>query len=169
MNDLLKVGVITSTHGLKGELKVFPMTDDSGRFSALKSVIVFTFEEKKVLPIISVKYFKNIVIIKFKGINNIDDALGYKGKELYITRAQAVKCEEGEYFITDLIGLPVISDEGEALGRLSDVLVTGANDVYVVSQEGKKDLLLPAIKECILKIDLTQKIMQVHIMTGLRE
>jgi len=168
MDDLLKVGIITSTHGLKGEVKVFPTTDDVNRFSELKTVKLDTGREMMELKLSHVKFFKKMAILKFKGINHINDVEQYKGKELYITRDQAAACGEDEYFIGDLMGIKVVSDEQEELGELTDVLITGANDVYVVSREGSADLLLPAIKECILNIDMKQRLMQVHIMPGLR-
>lgn len=169
MEDLLQVGIITNTHGVKGEVKVFPTTDDPARFKKLKHVILDTGREKLPLDVTGVKFFKNMVILKFKDYDSINDVEKWKGKALCVTRENAVKCEEGEYFIADLIGLSVISDEGEALGELSDVLSTGANDVYVVTKTGEKDLLLPAIKECILSIDLEKQVMQVHVMDGLRD
>ncbi len=169
MEDLLQVGIITNTHGVKGEVKVFPTTDDPARFKKLKHVILDTGREKLPLDVTGVKFFKNMVILKFKDYNSINDVEKWKGKALCVTRENAVKCEEGEYFIADLIGLSVISDKGEALGELSDVLSTGANDVYVVTKTGEKDLLLPAIKECILSIDLEKQVMQVHVMDGLRD
>lgn len=169
MEDLLQVGIITNTHGVKGEVKVFPTTDDPARFKKLKHVILDTGREKLPLDVTGVKFFKNMVILKFKDYDSINDVEKWKGKALCVTRENAVKCEEGEYFIADLIGLSVISDKGEALGELSDVLSTGANDVYVVTKTGEKDLLLPAIKECILSIDLEKQVMQVHVMDGLRD
>lgn len=167
MNNLLQVGVITSTHGLKGEVKIFPTTDDKNRFKKLKEVILDTGKEQLKLEIQGVKFFKQFVILKFKGIDNINDVEKYKNASLLVTRENAVKLEEGEYFIADLIGLDVITDEDILLGQLKEVLFTGANDVYVVEGEDKKEILLPAIKDCILNVDLKKAIMQVHIMEGL--
>ncbi len=167
MENLLQVGVITSTHGLRGEVKVFPTTDDVNRFKELKEVILDTGKEKLALEIQGVKFFKQLVILKFKGIDHINDVEKYKNSTLLVTRENAVKLEEGEYFIADLIGLKVISDENVDLGLLKEVLFTGANDVYVIEGQDKKEILLPAIKDCILKVDLNERIMQVHIMEGL--
>lgn len=169
MEDLLQVGIITTTHGVNGEVKVFPTTDDPARFKKLKEVILDTGKEKIPLTVAQVKFFKNLVILKFKDHNNINDVEKWKSRGLYVTRENAVKCEAGEYFIADLMGLSVISDEGEELGELSDVLTTGANDVYVVSRAGEKDLLLPAIKQCILSIDMDERVIKVHVMDGLRD
>lgn len=169
MEDLLQVGIITTTHGVNGEVKVFPTTDDPARFKKLKQVILDTGREKISLTVTQVRFFKNLVILKFKDYDNINDVEKWKSKGLYVTRENAVKCEEGEYFIADLMGLSVFSDEGEALGELSEVLSTGANDVYVVTKAGERDLLLPAIRECILSIDMDERVMKVHVMDGLRD
>lgn len=169
MEDRLKVGVITSTHGVRGEVKVFPTTDDPKRFKELKRVMLDTGKEILDMEIASVKFFKNMVILKFKGIDNINDVEKYRRAELYVAREDAVPLAENEYFIADLIGLTVVSDEGEELGGLEDVLQTGANDVYVVSREGEKELLIPAIRECVREIDLTAGRMTVHLLPGLRE
>ena len=154
MEDLLQVGVITTTHGVRGEVKVFPTTDDPARFKKLKNVVLDTGKELVDLEVAGVKFFKNMVIVKFKGIDNINDVEKYRKKSLYVTRENAVKLKKNEYFIADLIGLQAESDEGEDLGELSDVLQTGANDVYVLSKEGTDDILLPAIKECVKEVDL---------------
>lgn len=169
MEDLLRVGIISSTHGICGEVKVFPTTDDTGRFKILKQVILDTGKEKIDLEIERVKFFKQFVILKFKGIDNINDVEKYRGKDLLVTRENAIPLEEGEYFITDLIGLEVISDEGEELGILKDVLQTGANDVYIVERKNGKELLLPAIKQCILQTDLENGVMTVHVLDGLMD
>ena len=169
MEDLLQVGVITSTHGVRGEVKVFPTTDDPARFKKLKKVILDSGKEQLELEIASVKFFKNMVIVKFKGIDNINDVEKYKKAGLFVTRDNAVKLKENEYFIADLIGLSVVSDEGEDLGTLADVLSTGANDVYVIKKEGTQDLLLPAIKDCIRKVDFDSQTMTVYVLPGLRD
>ena len=124
MEDLLQVGVITTTHGVRGEVKVFPTTDDPARFKKLKNVILDTGKEKLELEIAGVKFFKNMVILKFKGIDDINDVEKYRKKSLYVTRENAVKLKKDEYFIADLIGMKVSTDEGEELGTLSDVMQT---------------------------------------------
>lgn len=172
MEDLLQVGAVTTTHGVQGEVKVFPTTDDPKRFKKLKHVFLDTGKKQQELTeleITQVKFFKNLVILKFKGYDNINDVESWRGRPLFVTRDQAVACEEGEYFIADLMGLSVVSEEGETLGILTDVLQTGANDVYVVSQPGQKDLLLPAISDCILDVDMECRSMTVHLLPGLRD
>lgn len=169
MDNLLRVGVISSTHGIKGEVKVFPTTDDVNRFRELKDILLDTGKEQIVLEIEGMKFFKQFVILKFKGIDNINDVEKYKGKDLLITREKAVKLEEGEYFIFDLIGSKVITDEDVDLGELTEVLKTGANDVYVVKTKEGKELLIPYIKECVLHVDIEKKLIQVHMIPGLSD
>ena len=169
MNDMLRVGVISSTHGIRGEVKVFPTTDDPQRFKWLKEVILVTKRGNMTLEVSGVKFFKQFAILKFKGIDNINDIEMYKGCDLMVTRENAVPLEEDEYFIADLIGLTVVTDEGKELGRLKDVLQTGANDVYVVEMKGGKEVLLPVIRECVLDIDLEGGKVTVHLMPGLMD
>ncbi|MDY2596653.1 MAG: ribosome maturation factor RimM [Oliverpabstia sp.] len=167
MEQLLQVGVISSTHGVRGEVKVFPTTDDANRFKKLKKVILDTGMEKKELEIQGVKFFKQFVILKFKGIDNINDIEKYKGKSLYVTRENAVKLKKDEYFIADLIDMQVVLEDGTLLGILTDVMKTGANDVYCVDSEKYGEVLLPAIGECILDVDVEGRKMTVHLMPGL--
>ena len=162
-----RVGVISSTHGIRGEVKVFPTTDDPARFLDLKQVAVAVKRERRILEIEKVRFFKQFVIVKFKGIDNINDIESYKGAELWIDREQAVPLEENEYFIADLIGLAVMTDEGEKLGTLREVLQTGANDVYEVLMENGKTVLLPVTRECVLDVDLEKGEVLVHVLDGL--
>ena len=156
MEDTLRVGVISSTHGVRGEVKVYPTTDDVNRFKKLKTVILDTGREQMTLSIESVKEF-----------NNINEIEKYKGKDLLIRRDQAVKLAPNENFITDLIGLKVVTDEGKEFGTLTDVLQTGANDVYVIESLEGKEYLFPAIPQCILDVNLESQMVTVHILDGL--
>lgn len=167
MDDKLRVGVISSTHGLRGEVKVFPTTDDAKRFKDLKQVLLDTGKEELALEIETVKFIRNMVILKFREFNNINEIEKYKGKDLLIHRNQAVALGPDENFIVDLIGLQVVTDEGEVFGTLTDVIKTGANDVYAVEDKNGKEVLFPAIKQCILDINLEEGTMSVHIMDGL--
>lgn len=167
MEELLQVGAISSTHGIRGEVKVFPMTDDVRRFKKCRELILDTGKEKKTVEVEGVKFFKQFVILKFKGYDSINEIEAYKGKALYVTRANAVKLKKDEYFIADLIGLVVLDEDGTKIGVLKDVIETGANDVYSVETQEGKEILFPAIKECILKVDMENRQMHVHIMPGL--
>lgn len=167
MEELLQVGVITSTHGVRGEVKVFPTTDDAARFKQLKHVLLDTGREMKPLEIQGVKFFKQFVILKFKGIDNINDIERYKRCPLLVERKDAVELKEDEYFIADMIGIQVETEDGEVFGTLKDVMETGANDVYVIDTEEHGEVLVPAIKECILDVDVENCKMTIHLMDGL--
>ena len=167
MTELYQVGAITQTHGIRGEVKVFPMTDDVSRFKNMKELILDTGKEQIVLEVTSARPQKNLVILKFKGIDNINDVEKYRKKSLYVTRENAVKLKKDEYFIADLIGMKVSTDEGEELGTLSDVMQTGANDVYVISMTDGEEVLVPAIRDCIRDVDVEQGQMCVHLLPGL--
>ena len=167
MEDLLQVGIITSTHGVRGEVKVYPTTHDPRRFRRLNEAVLDTGREKLNLEIEGVKFFKQFVILKFKGLDNINDIEKYRQKSLYVTRKNAVRLQRDEYFIADLIGLKVQDEDGIELGTVKDVIETGANDVYEVEMADGRSLLLPAIKQCILNVDVENGMMQVHVLEGL--
>lgn len=167
MEQFLQVGVISSTHGVRGEVKVFPTTDDKTRFQELKEVILDTGKEQITLEIQNVRYFKQMVILKFRGIDNINDIERYKGRPLLVKREQAVPLEENEYYVADLIGMEVLTEDGVRFGRLMDVMETGANDVYVIQTNNQKEVLIPAIRDCILNVDPENKQMTIHLMKGL--
>ncbi len=169
MEQFLRVGVISSTHGVRGEVKVFPTTDDPARFKKLKKVTVDAKQGRMELEITGVKFFKNQVILKFQGYDSIEAIEKYKGADLLVNREDAVPLGENENYIADLIGMDVVTEEGESLGILKDVLETGANDVYIVETAGKGELLLPAIRDCILDVNVEEKRMRVHLLEGLRD
>lgn len=167
MEKRLQVGVISSTHGIRGEVKVFPTTDDASRFRQLKKVYLDTGREKIPLEIVGVKFLKQFVILKFKGIDDINQIEGYKGKSLLIDREDAVELQEDEYFIADILGLQVYTEDGVLFGVLKDVMETGANDVYVVDTREHGEVLIPAIRDCILDVDPEAGRMTIHLLEGL--
>lgn len=169
MEEFLRVGVVTTAHGVKGELKVFPTTDDALRFKKLKSLFVDKKNVRKEFKVSSVKFFKQFVILKLEGIDTMDDALLYKDADLYVDRKHAVKCETDEYFITDLIGLRVFDESDKELGILTEVYETGANDVYEITMNDDRTFLLPAIKDCILDVDIKAGSITVHLLDGILE
>lgn len=166
MTEEFQVGAITQTHGIRGEVKVFPTTDDVNRFKKLKSVIADTGKSRIELHIASVKFFKQFVILRFKEYDNINDVEYLKGAKLLVERANAVALKKDEYYIADLIGLKVCTDTGEDFGTIKDVLQTGANDVYVIDHNNS-EILVPAIKDCIQTIDLDSGLVTIHLMEGL--
>ena len=158
MEQFLQVGVISSTHGVRGEVKVFPTTDDPKRFLDLKKVLLDTGKERISLEISGVRFFKKLVIVKFKGIDNINEIEKYKGCALLVG--------EDEYYIADLIGMEVVTDGGDK-GVLKNVLSTGANEVYVIEFERLGEVLVPAIRQCILDVDVENARMRVYLPEGL--
>ena len=167
MEQYLRVGVISSTHGIAGEVKVFPTTDDKNRFKKLKDCFISTKSGLFPVKIEKVKFFKQMVILKFEGMNDINTIIPYKNCDIMVSRENAVPLEEGEFFICDVIGAAVYTDDGKEFGELKDVLQTGANDVFVVSYENGKEALFPVIPECVLDINVEDKKVVVHIMPGL--
>jgi 16S rRNA processing protein RimM len=151
MNDFLAVGVIINAHGLHGELKIFPLTDDIRRFRKLEKVFIDGAEKK----VVWCKLQTDRVILKLEGIDSIEEAQKYFKKYLEVKREDAVELSEGSYFIADLIGCIVFDTDGRNLGAISDVIKTGSNDVYWI-REGK-ELLIPALKDIVLEVDVENK------------
>ncbi len=166
MTESFQIGIITSTHGLHGEVKVFPTTDDTGRFSSLKEVYADTGSRKLTLHVSGARYFKQFVILKFKEYSDINEVEFLKKAVLSVDRDNAIPLDSDEYYVADLMGMKVITDDDRTLGTVSDVIATGANDVYVVDGEGAQ-ILIPAIKDCILDVDPAGGIMRVHLLEGL--
>lgn len=169
MTDRFQVGVIASTHGLHGEVNVFPTTEDPNRFKKLKKVTLHTKRGEEIeLDVQSANFFKKFVIVKFKQFNDINEVEKLKGCELTIERKDAIKLQPGEYYCADLIGLTIVDEEGTVLGTLVDVIQTGANDVYEMKREdGEENVYIPAIKDCILDIDIENKQIKIHVIPGL--
>ena len=166
MEQFLQVGAITSTHGIRGEVKVFPTTDDPARFKKLKKVILDMGKRQIEMEIQSVRFFKQFVIVKFKGIDNINDVEQYKGGALFVNREDAVRLEENEYYIADLIGMDVFTQEGH-FGVVKDVMETGANEVYIIDSDAHGEVLVPAIRQCIEEVDVDNGKMQIRLLEGL--
>lgn len=166
--EFLEVGKIINTHGLRGDVKVIPWTDMPEDFEEIPVVYIRKKNDNEQLTVSKIKYQKNNLIVKFKELNDINQAEKYKGLVLYANREDLWELEEGVYYIADLIGLDVYDESGK-IGVLSDVFNTGANDIYEVRREGKKNLLLPVIDEVVREIDLENKRITVHVMEGLDE
>ena len=168
MDDLLRVGIITSPHGIRGEVNVYATSDDPDKFEKLDYVIVQRKNSSEQMDVEDVKYFKNMVILKLSGIKDRNAAENYRNAELMIHRSQS-PCEEGQYYVADLLGLKVYNEKDELIGVVSDFMETGANDVFVITKNDKKELLLPDIPECILDIDVEAGKMQVYVLPGLED
>ena len=167
MEKYLEVGQIVNTFGIKGQVKVKPFTDDIKRFDKLKEVYVDKKNELRLFQIEKVNYSKNMVILKLKGIETPEEAERLRNSYLKINRKDAKKLPEGTYYIADLIGLDVYTDENKLLGKVDYIYNAGSSDIYVVKDEQGKEILLPAIKEVLKQVDLENKKIIVHIIKGL--
>ncbi|MEG0012555.1 MAG: ribosome maturation factor RimM [Cellulosilyticaceae bacterium] len=168
MEAMFTIGKIVNTHGVKGEMRILPSTDDIKRFEKLKEVTVINREEK-VYEIVGIRYHKNFVLLRFKGIDTLDAAELLKNATIKISRKDSLPLNEDEYYISDLYDMKVMTEEGRELGEIKDILYTGSsNDVYVVfNKETNKEILIPAIKQCIKKVDVSANQMTVHLLEGL--
>lgn len=167
MEQLMEIGQIVNTYGIKGFLKVNPFTDNINRFEDLDSIYIQTKKDLEIFKIEEVKYSKNMVLLKLKGIDDINIAESYRNCYIKINRDDAVKLPQDTYFIVDLLNMEVITEEGEKLGYIFDVYPTGSNDIYVVRNDEGKQVLLPAIGQVIKKVDTKSKKMIVHLLAGL--
>ena len=167
MQGNLEIGQIVNTLGIKGFVKVNRFVDDISRYDDLEKVYVRRNKELKEMEVEEVKYHKNMVLLKFKGIDRVEDAELLRNSYLEVDRENAIELQEGEYFIADLLGLNIFDEEGKELGKLEDIFNTGSNDIYVVRTEDGKQLLLPAISEVIKEINLEESKIVVHLLEGL--
>lgn len=167
MQEYLEVGQIVNTFGVKGIVKVNPFTDDITRFEDLKKLFICKKDQMQEIEIEEVKYHKNMVLLKLKGIDDINKAERLKGLYLKIHRKDAIPLPEGTYFIADLIGLKVYADDGKLLGKVDDIYNNGSTDIYVIKDELGKQILLPGIEEVLKEINLEQEKIIVHLLKGL--
>ena len=167
MENFLEIGQIVNSYGLKGQMKIVPFTDDITRYSDLKTIYIEMNKQLKEFKIEQVKYHKNNVLIKLEGIDDINDTEQFKNCYVKVDRTNAVELPEDSYFIVDLLGLEVFTEDNNLLGKIVDVFPTGSNDVYVVKDELGKQILLPAIGEVIKNVDIPNKKMIVNLIKGL--
>lgn len=165
--DFIIIGKIVSTQGNKGEVKVIPLTDSIDRFDKLTDVFIREGNIEKLLKINNLKTKKNAVILKFEDIDNIEKAKMIVQSFLKVKRSNAVKLPKDTYFIFDIIGLEVYTNENELLGKVDNIISTGSNDVYVVKNKNKKEILIPAIREIIKNIDVEKKRITINMVDGL--
>lgn len=171
MEDMLRIGVVTTTHGLRGEVKVFPTTDDVNRYKKTDEVILVTKNGNLTLHVESARFFKNIVIVKFKEFNDINEVEGFRKCDIMVTRENALPLSEGEYYLCDVIGCKVLDvDKDEAeIGEVIDVIETGANHVFTVRTVNGTEVLFPVIPDCIKEVNTDEKIVRAHVMKGLMD
>ncbi len=161
--NLLEIGQIVNTHGLRGDVKVMPWCDDPEVFHELAYVLI----DGKEYEIEKSAIHKNMVLLKLEGINHINDAEGYRNKILYVPRAELGDLPEGTYYICDLLGCSVETDTGRILGTIRDIIKTGSNDVYVVEDDAKNQTLVPVIDECVKSVDIDAKQVIISPLKGL--
>ncbi|NLL70164.1 MAG: 16S rRNA processing protein RimM [Epulopiscium sp.] len=172
MGKYMQIGKVVNTHGIRGVFKIIPTTDDPTRFSLLDFVFLYHNQQRKKYEIEQLQFHKQFILLKCKEISTMDEAETLKGAIVEIPRSMALPLEENEYYIGDLYGLEVFTTGHQYLGKLTDIIFTGSNDVYVVEDpknSSQKPMLLPAIRQCIQKIDLENKKMIVYVMEGLEE
>lgn len=170
MKEYFEIGKITGTHGIRGTMRVFPTTEDPTRFERLKEIIVEIRGKQETFHIQKIAYHKQFILLTVKEITDINVAELYKNGRILIPDAMAIPLEENEYYTRDLYGMRVVTEDGEELGELTQIFETGANDVYIVKKSPQdKELLLPAIKDCIRKVDVENNVMTVKLLEGLRE
>ncbi len=167
--NLLEVGKIVNTHGLRGEVKVVPWTDYPEVFEDIEYVYIKKKNDYERLDIKGIKYQKSNLIVRFSQLKDINEAEKYKNMVLYTEREMLGDLPEGTYYIADLIGLDVVKEDGEKVGVIADVFNTGSNDIYDIKREGKKNMLLPVIDEVVLNIDIEAKKVTVRMMDGLED
>lgn len=168
MENYFVIGNIVNTQGIKGEVRVMPTVDDVSRFELLEHIFIDRKGNIKEYEIENVRFHKQFVLLKLKGVDDMTTAETLKGTVIKITEDMAIPCEDDEYYIRDLYDMEVVTVEGEKLGIITDVIFTGANDVYAVKNEEGKEILIPAIKECIIKVDVENNAMTVKLLEGLR-
>lgn len=168
MENYFVVGNIVNTQGIKGEVRVMPTVDDVARFKLLDHIFVDRKGNIKEYEVENVRFHKQFVLLKLKGVDDMNTAETLKGTVVKITEDMAVPCEEDEYYIKDLYDMKVVTIDGEELGVISDVIFTGANDVYAVKNTSGNEILIPAIKDCIISVDVENNLMTVKLLEGLR-
>jgi len=169
IEDFFDIGKIVNVHGLRGEIRVMPVTDDPSRFDLLDSVEVFQNSTSKTYSIERMRPHKALLVLKLKDIEDRTAAEALVGSVIKVPRSKALPLEDDEYYQKDLLDMSVLNENGEELGTLVQIIETGANDVYVVRPKSGKDLLIPAIKECILAVNVPESKMTVRLMKGLRD
>ncbi len=167
MEQYFRIGVITTTHALAGEVKVYPTTEDPRRFEELDTCYLLDRGSYRPLTIRSCRYFKNLVILGFEEVGSIEEAQLLKQKELYVDREHAIPLEEGEYYLADVLGSTVTDEEGNVLGTLSDYMETAAQLIYKIKTEKGKEFLVPAVDEFIREVNVEEKRMVIRPIPGM--
>ena len=167
--EFLRIGVVTSPHGVRGEVRVYPTTDEISRFSEVGTLLLEKEGVRSLRTIESVKQLKGMVALKLSGIDSVEEAEKIRNADLLIRRDQSSPLKEGQYFIGDLLDLLAVREDGTEVGTVEDVLKTGANSVLVIKKKDGKELLLPVIPDSVLSVDSDEGIMTIHVLPGLED
>ena len=167
--EFLRIGVVTSPHGVRGEVRVYPTTDEISRFSEVGTLLLEKEGVRSLRTIESVKQLKGMVALKLSGIDSVEEAETIRNADLLIRRDQSSPLKEGQYFIGDLLDLLAVREDGTEVGTVEDVLKTGANSVLVIKKKDGKELLLPVNPDCVLSVDSDEGIMTIHVLPGLED
>ena len=159
----INIGKIVTTHGVRGDIKVYPHTNVEDMFGKLKKIYIDDEEYK----IYSVKYAKGCPVLNIDGLNTVEDAQKLIGKQVFADEKALPKLEEDNFYLKDIIGCTAVDEQGGELGRVTDVIFTGANDVYEISAQNDRKILVPAVKEFILKVDISDKKITVKLIEGM--
>lgn len=162
-NEILEIGRVVNTHGIRGELKIQPWCDDAEIFNELE--YVYIGGEK--FTVLRSRMHKNCIILLADGIDSINTAETYKNQIVTVEREQLGELPEGTYYVADLEGLEVRTTDGDVLGTIDEVIKTGSNDVYAVKKAGKKPVLIPVIDEVVLEVNIEEGFVLVKLMKGL--
>ena len=166
-DEFITIGKVVSTQSNKGEVKVLPLTDSTDRFKNLDTVFLRNSNSLTTLNIEKIRIKENVVILKLKDIENIQEAKMMVGSFLEVKRKNAVKLPKDTYFVFEIIGLEVYDENNIFLGKVENVISTGSNDVYIVRDKNKKELFIPAIREVVKNIDLEKKRITIKMVDGL--
>ncbi|MET3942859.1 16S rRNA processing protein RimM [Paenibacillus sp. PvP094] len=169
MAEFMNVGKVVNTHGIRGELKIMPLTDfPEVRFAKNAELYLFTPDNHPVLVHVeSARLHKNMYIVRLKEYGNINEVEKFKGGIAKVSKENLAELEENEYYFHQIVGCTVVTEEGENLGTISEILTPGANDVWVVKTAAGKEILLPVIDDVVLDVDVNEKLVKVHLMEGL--
>ena len=162
-NDILEIGKVVNTHGIRGEIKIQPWCDDPMIFDELE----YIYLDGEKYKVVKTRFHKNCEIVAVEGINNINEAELLRNKIVMVPREALGELPEGTYYVADLLGLEVKTNDGKILGKIDDVIRTGSNDVYQVKCPGRKDILIPVIEEAVNEVNIDEGYVIVTLMKGL--
>ncbi|MBS9337597.1 ribosome maturation factor RimM [Fructobacillus parabroussonetiae] len=166
--NYFKIGTIVNTHGIRGELKVKAITDFAEERFA-KGATVYRLVDGKYLPekIAKARMHKGMWLLTFDGVTNINEVEVYKGQELYVSEADRDELADGEYYYSDIVGCTVKDLEGQAIGRVKEIMETGANDVWVVKRPAGPDALIPVIEDVVKDVNVSEQTIVIDVLEGL--